>query len=306
MSQTGAHLEAKLGSPPWEESGRSIVAAVDGSERNRAAIEWAATTAGLRGRGIVLLHVVDERRLPTPFHGLETDDQQAWELLDAVQSEVRGRFPELGVGTEVESGSVATTLVDRSAVEAELVVGRRGSGGFGRLLIGSTSLDVASRSDVPVVVVPDSWSPSDSRSRPVVVGVDRRSDHGWVLHYAFTQARALAVPLIAAHGREVPDLGWDLPATRGEAATSARRPEPLAGVDALVERCRADFPDVDVSVVDLSGHPVEVLLDRAGPGQLLVLGRRRDGRRGGFAFGSVAHGVLHYAGVPVAIVPPVD
>jgi nucleotide-binding universal stress UspA family protein len=61
---------------------------------------------------------------------------------------------------------------------------------------------------------------------------------------------------------------------------------------------------VNVSVVDRPTHPLSVLLDEAGPTQLVVMGRHSGGRGTGFAFGSVAHGVLHYAEVPVAIVPP--
>lgn len=68
-------------------------------------------------------------------------------------------------------------------------------------------------------------------------------------------------------------------------------------------RHRDAFPDVHVSIVDRPGHPLAVLLDEVGPSQLIVTGRHSDRRRGGFPFGSVAHGVLHYAEVPVALSP---
>jgi nucleotide-binding universal stress UspA family protein len=277
-----------------------VVVGVDGSERNRAAIGWAATEAVAAGRPLMLVHVVDERHVPTPLHGLLTDDQYAWQLLDGVEAELRERFPDLVLRTDVAVGGVATTLVARSVDEATLVMGRRGHGSFVRLLIGSVALDVASRARVPVVVVPDDWSSDEHRGDPVVVGLDRRDAQPAVLELAFTEARLRGVPLVAAHGRDLPAMGWE-PATAagGEAVEAEEHP-----LQDVLAPYAAAFPDVDLSMVDNPGHPLAVLLDEAGPGQLLVLGRHRDRRTGGFPFGSVAHGVLHYADVPVAIVPP--
>jgi nucleotide-binding universal stress UspA family protein len=111
------------------------------------------------------------------------------------------------------------------------------------------------------------------------------------------------VPLIAAHGRDVPDLGTGTSGPDGAPGTEQHQDRDA--LEGLLDPYRGAYPDVEVTVLDRSGHPLAVLLDEAGPAQLLVLGRRRDDRRGGFVFGSVAHGVLHYAEVPVAIVPPV-
>jgi nucleotide-binding universal stress UspA family protein len=199
---------------------------------------------------------------------------------------------------EVAIGHVAKTLLDRSANQSALVVGRRGFGRFVRLLIGSTSLDVASRSLVPVIVVPDPWSMDEHQSEPVVVGVDRGQLQPDVLQFAFTQARLRHVPLIAAHGRDESADEGSPPAGGGVETDLDGRLE-----EALETYAKAS-PEVEMSFVDHPAHPLSVLLDEVGPGQLLVLGRHRGGRREGFPFGSVAHSVLHYADVPVAIVPP--
>jgi nucleotide-binding universal stress UspA family protein len=130
--------------------------------------------------------------------------------------------------------------------------------------------------------------------------VDRRDVQPEVLHFAFTEARLRGVPLVAAHGRDLPAMGWE-PSTPAEAVGAEPDEHRLA--QSLTPYAET-YPDVDLSVVDHPGHPLAVLLDEAGPAQLLVLGRHRDRRREGFPFGSVAHGVLHYADVPVAIVPP--
>jgi nucleotide-binding universal stress UspA family protein len=284
--------------PHWSAPDRAVVVGVDGSERNRAAIGWAIAEAMATGRPLNLVHVVDERRVPSPFHGLETEDQHAWSVLDAVESELPEDAPTVIVRKEVAVGHVATTLLDRSANQAALVVGRRGFGRFVRLLIGSTSLDVASRADVPVVVVPDRWSIDEHQSDPVVVGVGPGQLQPDVLQVAFAEARLRHVPLIAAHGRDE-SAGPGPAATGGGAATG-----PDGHLEEALDTYAKAFPDVVMSVVDHPAHPLSVLLDEVGPGQLLVLGRHRGGRREGFPFGSVAHSVLHYADVPVAIVPP--
>lgn len=291
--------------PGWCDEDKAVVVAIDGSERNRAAVAWAIGEAAAGHRPLDLVHVLDERRVPSPFHGLGTEDQHAWRLLDGVEAEVRELTPAAVIRKDVHLGPVATSLVDRSAHEAELVVGRRGFGRFLRLLIGSTSLKVAGLSHVPVIVVPDPWSADEHLHEPIVVGVDPRDIQPAVLHHAFAEARQRHVPLVAAHGRDVLAAPGD-PSLPGVSSGDDLEHDDSRGMlqQALGPYQRA-FPDVELSVVDRPGHPLAVLLDDAGPSQLLVLGRHGDRRLDGFQFGSVAHGVLHYADVPVAIVPPV-
>jgi len=201
-------------------------------------------------------------------------------------------------------GRASTSLVDRSADQSALVVGRRGFGRFFRLLIGSTSVNVAGRARVPVVVVPDRWSADEHAATAVVVGIDHREGQPEVLHYAFTEARTRRVPLVAAHRRDLPDFGSDTSAPYAGLHPDVEHDDASAALRQALEPYREAFPDVNVAVVDSTAHPLTVLLDEAGPTQLLVLGRHRVGKRDGFAFGSVAHGILHYAEVPVAVVPP--
>lgn len=303
MSQTPFTTQPLSAPPRWSEPDKAVAVGIDGSERNHAAIAWAAAEAALGRRPLLLVHVLDERRVPSPFHRLETDDQHAWRLLDSVESELRRTAPALVVRKDVPVGHVATSLVERTAGQSELVVGRRGAGAFRRLLLGSTSLDAASRAQVPVIVVPDRWSGSENASAPVVVGVDRRRAQPDVFHYAFTQARTRRVALIAAHGRGIPDADRRTPRL-GTSETGPVESDDPGAIAGILEPYRTAFPDVDVAVLDRAGHPLAVLLDDVGTTQLLVLGRRDDHQQDRFAFGSVAHGVLHYAEVPVAIVPP--
>ena len=106
-----------------------------------------------------------------------------------------------------------------------LVVGRRTRAGLQRLLLGSTSIAVAGRAPVPVVVVPDSWVPARTASAPVVVGVTGDGDDKPALRFAFEHAAALRVPLVAVHAWEIPPLlTWsptEIIDSRGRVAASS-------------------------------------------------------------------------------------
>jgi nucleotide-binding universal stress UspA family protein len=302
MTQTFDRRQQWLADPSWAEPDKAIVVGVDGSDRSHAAVAWAITEATASGRPLTLLHVLDERNLPLALHGLESD-QHAWGLLTRLESEARKSAPTLVIRKEMADGPVDTCLVSRSAEQSTLVVGRRGLGSFARLLVGSSSLSVASHARVPVVVVPDGWPVKAHRSDPVVAGVDHRDLQPGAIAFAFAEAQRLGVALVAAQGREVPALGWD-PDTDAAAIEDEADHDSAGGLNRALQPFREAYPDVEVSLVHRRGHPLTVLLDEVGPTQLLVLGRHSDRRRGGFPFGSVARGVLQYAEVPVAIVPP--
>jgi nucleotide-binding universal stress UspA family protein len=282
MTQTTERPRPAL--PPWTEPARAVVVGVDGSRRNRAAIEWAAEEAIACGRPLTLLLVLDDRALPVPVHDT-ADDLLGWRLLNEVATDLAARHPAAVIRKEMAVGADDCGLIARSEEQACLVVGRRGLGTFARLLVGSTSLSVAWHASVPVVVVPEDWSPAVHAAEPVVVGVDHQDVQPEVLRFALLEARRRGAPLIAAHGHESPGLGSD------------------SALERAVAPYRHEFPEVEIELLHRRGHPLSVLLDEVGPSQLLVLGRHSARRLGAFPFGSVARGVLHYADVPVAIVP---
>ncbi|MBD8870171.1 universal stress protein [Nocardioides donggukensis] len=285
----------------WTAPGLAVVVAVDGSEQNRAAIGYAVAEATRSGRPLRLLAVIDDYAFPVPRHGTGGDDELQWQVLNGIHARLHEQHPELDLARDVRVGPAATTLLEHSEDQAELVVGKRGLGTFGRLLIGSTSIAVAGRSRVPVVVVPDSWQEDRAADTPVVVGVRAEDPEPAVLRFALAQARARRAPLLVVHAIHIdPILVWD-PSLSGPAYRM--RAERGAGqVEAALAPLREEFPDVTVGAVESEGHPADVLLDRAAAAQLLVLGRQHEGRAG-FTLGSVARAVLHHSEIPVAVVP---
>lgn len=201
---------------------------------------------------------------------------------------------------QVTSGTPPQVLV--SAVDEHtlmLVVGRRTRAGLQRLLLGSTSIAVAARASVPVVVVPDSWVPARTASAPVVVGVTGDGDDEPALRFAFERAAALHVPLVAVHAWEIPPLlSW----SPNEIIDGRKRVS--AELDRRLEPWRTEFPDLEVVTAAPAERPVDAVIDAGRVGQLMVIGRHATASRHLGRLGSTARGVLHRAAVPVAVLPP--
>lgn len=298
-------IETAATSGEWAETHKPIVVAVDGSERNRSAVTWATTEAAANGCELVLVTAIDDHVTPTTHFSIRSMDQHAKDMLGDVKNEVAHLIEDQQVVTEVVVGSPVDVLLDRSQNARMVVVGKRGLGGFARVIVGSTSIALAGRSKVPVSIVPDSWKQDDHRDGPIVLGIDPYRPHHNPIHLAFSRARRLDVPLVAVHGWETPTVSaWDSASMAG--AVEQWRREADAEFDRVLETWRDRFPDVEVKAVHSAGHPAMAVLDEAEDAQLVVLGRHTSRKLGGFAFGSVTRAVLHYAESPVLVVPSDD
>lgn len=292
----------------WEAAHKPIVVAVDGSERNRSAVAWAAREAAALGCDLHLVTALHERVVPPPRAGARKPGAEPPAMLERIGDDVRRLVPDLVVETHAVSGAPLEVLLDRGAGARLVVVGKRGLGGFARLLVGSTSIALAGRSPVPVAIVPDQWDQSSREGRPVVLGVDPFKAGTHPVHLAFRRARRLGVPLVAVHGWEAPTVfSWDADVVTGAVAAHQRDAE--VRFDALLAAWRRHYPEVVVRPMRVHRHPAAAILEAAEEAQLIVLGRHTTGLFGGFAVGSVARAVLHYAECPAIVVPsgdPVD
>jgi nucleotide-binding universal stress UspA family protein len=141
-----------------------ILVGVDGSDHSRHAVRWAMQEALLRGVPLTVMTVRPDAARPATmsFWGLHVYAEDAsnedpvrhavHELVDKVASEVGGTRPETIVS--VAAGNPAEELVNAARDADMLVVGSRGTGGFGRLVLGSVSSQVTHHAACPVVVIP--------------------------------------------------------------------------------------------------------------------------------------------------------
>jgi nucleotide-binding universal stress UspA family protein len=283
---------------------KPIVVAVDGSQRNRSAVAWAAHEAAARGCRMALVTAMAGHLVPTPQLSTRSREEQVLDMLADVRNEIRHIVAEDAVSVVAVAGDPVEVLLEQTAeADADLVVvGKRGLGGFARVIVGSTSIALAGRSHVPVAIVPDLWDQSLHEGRPVVLGVDPdKADHQ-PIEAAFRRAERLGVALVAVHGWETPaTYSWDAATVTG--AVTEREQQAAARFDDLLDDWRERHPAVVVRPMRVHKHPAAAILEAAEECQAVVLGRHPAGVFGGFAFGSVARAVLHYAECPVITVP---
>ncbi|MGD0375458.1 MAG: universal stress protein [Streptosporangiaceae bacterium] len=139
-----------------------IIVGVDGSDNSRRALGWAIREAAQRQLPLEVMTVEPDPVRPATgiYWGVHPENsfkpelarKSLQEFADNVASEVGGTVPEITVS--VATGEVAEELIKASRDADLLVVGSRGSGGFTRLLLGSTSSQVTHHAACPVVVIP--------------------------------------------------------------------------------------------------------------------------------------------------------
>ena len=139
-----------------------ITVGIDGSAHSARALEWAIHQAAISHAPVTVLTVH-----PVPMNAWtgtpmmlprDADDQE--EAREAAEEMTAKALSQLGdaqpssVTVRAISGFPALELIEASRTADLMVVGSRGGGGFGKLLIGSVSNQVVHHAHCPVVVVP--------------------------------------------------------------------------------------------------------------------------------------------------------
>ncbi|MEV0488211.1 universal stress protein [Streptomyces sp. NPDC050508] len=296
---------------------RTVVAGLDGSPESGAAAEWAAREAELRGLPLKVVHVwepVPDPLAQAPLMGAETQQHWSERIPREAGEGLRLRHPGLDVSEEQVTGSPGDALVDAAKDAELLVLGSRGLSGVGGFLVGSVGLSVVAHAELPVVLVrageqaadehesDPAGSPSTGTSyRPVVLGLDADAPADAVIEFAFAEAARRGTGLRVVYGWNLPpyyayglamDAGLNDELSREEttALTEALRP------------WREKHPAIEVALEPRVGSAADHLVDASREASLVVIGRRIRRNALGAHIGPVAHGVLHHAIAPVAVV----
>ena len=161
---------------------------------------------------------------------------------------------------------------------------------------------VAAHGSCPTVVIRDVPRPG---AEGVVVGLDGSPAAMSALDFAFQAASRAGSRLIAVHA-------WDVPSYDLIVVPDGPVPLPLSDVaddevrlaaEALAG-FRDEYPDVTVEERLVRAPAVQALVDASAEASLLVVGTHGRSPALGALLGSVSHGVLHKASIPVAVVPP--
>ncbi|KOU69217.1 universal stress protein [Streptomyces sp. MMG1533] len=286
---------------------RPITAGVDGTEESLAALAWAAREAVRRRLALRVVHAWQYE----PHEVIEAADpdvQAGWarEAVGEAARTVTDRHPDLEVSTDVVTGDSVEALVAAAAEAEMLVLGSRGHGRVMGFLLGSVGQQVIVDAQRPVVLVRAGDEPSaEAAGREIVVGQQGvPEDSADVLRFAFETAAARGATVRAVRA-------WTLPPVFAYSPGSLKLLDEAGGLEpyekkalsAALQPLRDRFPDVPVVEHVEMGSAGQVLLSVAQEAQLMVVGRRAHRTAVGARIGSVAHGVLHHAGCPVAVVP---
>jgi nucleotide-binding universal stress UspA family protein len=267
---------------------RKIVVGVDGYDDSLAAVDLAAAEADAHGLPLLLLAAHPVAGAVGPHL-----------TLTAIMRRVCTVWPGVRTSARNITAEPAEALINASRRAALLVTGRRGH--VTTDLPGSVSATIAAHSMCPTIVVPqDSSLLTD---QPVLLAVGMSPDDEATAAFAFDEAAARGVPLLATHV-------WS-----GIPATAVGTVDPFAydlrGAQESADRLLAEalagwagkYPDVKVDRMPLYDvSPARALLDASAEASLLVMGARRFARRSSLLLGTLARELLRHSSRPVAVV----
>ncbi|MCX4418764.1 universal stress protein [Streptomyces mirabilis] len=214
-----------------------IVVGVDASAPSRAAAEWAAEDARLRGLPLRVVHI-------------------------------EGAEP---------VGGIAAALLSLGSRASCIVLGLRGEDGVPVPAVGSVAHEVAARSNPPVVLVPGGGHGrrgGEWRAGQVVLGVDAREPASAVVDFAFDAARRRGARLHAVHAWRLPSRAerW-MPYALPEEDRGAWEDQEVQLLSDALRPWREKYPQVDVYEDVRLLSPSAALLQASASAELLVVGR---------------------------------
>ncbi len=289
---------------------KRILAATDLSAPARHAVARAFSLAGATGAELTLLHVLNQsgldelrRLLGTASAGVEQ------RLKDEARARLAKLTAELGplhgcsAGIVLASGRVLSAILDEAdALDAGLiVVGARGEGYLGRLVIGTTSERLLRRSRRPMLVVKQ--TPHEAYRR-VLVPLDFSASSAQVVRLAKAVAPGAELILFNAFeapfesklryaGVEEETLGRYLIATRQDALDRLQALAATAGLTAGQVRLHVQHGEASRAIL-----VQEQELDC----DLIVIGKHGQGMLEELLLGSVTKHVLAESVADVLVV----
>ena len=288
-----------------EQNPNPVVVAI-GHDPMDAALTYAAGEASRAGCGVHLVHVVHPVVQGPDSALMDSVDVESTGRLvielaaERVRDLVSGAVP---VTVELTRGAVVSTIVAAGATARLIVLQRRPLSRVMRVVTRSVSSGVAAHSRVPVVSVPDKWSPSHaSGDVPLVtVGIDvpDRSEH--ILRMAAQAARSRGGCLRVLHAWGSPG-GYDdmfVSSTEDAEWSSRARSEIQEVLDGM-----EDIADIPVTIEVDHARPGDALLEAGRTSELLVVGRHDPLVPIGSHLGPVARAVIGDATCPVLLADP--
>ncbi|MFD1661114.1 universal stress protein [Streptomyces caeni] len=285
-----------------------VIVGVDGSASSLAAVEVAAHEARLREAELRIVHAFGwpAAHMPAGVAPWARGEKGLEAMVEGTLAEAErrayARAPEVVTSRSVVVGEPLMVLEIESRTAALAVVGSRGLGGFGGLLLGSTAVHLAAHGHCPLMVVREHPEPAG----PVLLAVDGSPAGEAAVGFAFAEAALRSAPLLALHVWNTwSERAYDGP---GDPLSSVvvdidrLREAEQRLLDEALEPWRARFPQVEVEPRLVRSRIRPALIEASREAQLLVTGARGRGGFTGLLLGSVSQALLHHAHCPVTVV----
>jgi nucleotide-binding universal stress UspA family protein len=275
-----------------------FVVGIDGSDHSRMALRWAMATGDAAGVPVRAVQswahprsaVLPIGPVPAPADEM---DAQTKEALTAVITDTLGSSA--AVSISVLRGTAAGALLETVTSESVLVLGSRGLGGFGGLLLGSVSQECVEYASCPVVVVRSDRAVGEGDL--ILVGKDGSDGAQQALVWADALARATGASVRAVHAWR--GVASERPPRIGERLRSKASDAVTGWTQEVGDEIESD---------EMEGDPREVLVaaaERFAPA-LTVVGRRGAGGLRSMRLGSTANHLVRHSATNVAVVPTRD
>jgi nucleotide-binding universal stress UspA family protein len=187
---------------------KTIVVATDLGSQSEAALEYARKLAAAYAARIVLAHGVD----PLDYAAV---DGIPGRLLNELTQEARAALDKLsgdllleGIHShsEIRQGAVAQMLVDvaRQYEAGLIVIGTKGSGGAGPVIVGAIAEQLVRLAPCPVLAVAADWNAGPFRPTPggpVLLAVERNDATPAAVATAYSLAETFKRTLLVLHAR---------------------------------------------------------------------------------------------------------
>jgi nucleotide-binding universal stress UspA family protein len=283
----------------------AVVVGYDGTEHSDAALDWAVRYATDHGRPLLVVNAAGSPTVYDTFSGPAENRKelriQSRRTTDRALVRVKERNPHLEVGVHSALGNAQEVLLDSLEGAHLLVVGSRGRGTIGSLLLGSVSVGVSAHAPCPVAVV----RPQADRARfgpfvgRVVVGVDGSEASIGALDFAFEMASTEFKPLAIVHAWGNAGVYRDMMSYDVRLETAEEHElqvaESIAGYS-------EKYPDVLVTQHQAEDDPSRTLVLASEDADTVVVGSRGRGDAASVVFGSVSRFVVEHARCPVIVV----
>lgn len=281
-----------------------ILVGVSGSRGSTAAVRYAAHEAKRSGAALRIVHVAPAYVSLVALHPIAAEVTPAEitamgsAILQQAVNEAGWYLSEDHVEGVLLTGERSRGIASTTDTVSMVVLGHARLGNWGRVSTASLVGLLAGSIDVPVVVVPDDWAPSEPCGR-VVVGVQRLDPLPEdLLRGALQFAESRDATLEVHHVRPSTHASGHRGAAADETATS----EAAAEVRQQMVNLVAEHPGVQVLVRIVTGDPTTVLTQETSRADALIIARRASGSPGGH-FGTTGLALLRGAHCPVVVLP---